>query len=191
MDVNTLSDNALIKMMLEGSAKEKVQAWKLVYKVHYPMVRDFISKNKGHVREAPDLFQEAMAILHNNILEGTFRRESSIKTYLYSISRNLWIRQLRAKEKKTLDVHQMIEELKTDVNNYLVDVEVVTLLMSELKEDCRNILTEFYFNSRSMEELKDIFNVKTVEAAKNKKCRCLNYLKRLYRERSIIPFRAN
>lgn len=190
MVVNTLSDKDLIIMMLSEVTHEREQAWKQVYKLYYPMVRDFVRRSKGNKEDGCDIFQEGLAILHNNIQEGTFREQSSIRTYLYSICRNLWIRQLRIREKQSLNVNEMIEELKTDINSYLIDVEVVTLLMDEMKDDCRRILTEYYFNSRSMEELKDIFNVKTAQAAKNKKWRCLNYLKRLFEERSIIPFKT-
>jgi hypothetical protein len=63
--------------------------------------------------------------------------------------------------------------------------------MTELNDDCRRILVEYYFNSRSMEELKVMFDVNSVQAAKNKKWRCLNYLKRIFESKSIIPFSDN
>lgn len=68
--------------------------------------------------------------------------------------------------------------------NYLINVEIVSLLMNELSDGCRKILNEYYCNNRSMAELKEIFNVNSVQAAKNKKWRCLNYLERLFKAKS-------
>ncbi|HTF18209.1 MAG TPA: RHS repeat-associated core domain-containing protein [Chryseolinea sp.] len=72
-------------------------------------------------------------------------------------------RELRRREKDHATVREMIHELQTDLNAYLIDVEVVGLLMTELSEDCQRILIEFYFNSRSMEELKVMFDVNSVQ----------------------------
>jgi len=85
----------------------------------------------------------------------------------------------------------MVDDLKTDLNGYLIDVEVLTILMNELKDDCREVLTEYYYNNRTMEELKSVLNVNSIQAAKNKKWRCLTYLKRLFAEHSIIPLANN
>lgn len=71
---------------------------------------------------------------------------------------------------------------------YLINTEIVSLLMNDLKPDCREILTQFYFINGSMAELKDIFNVNSIQAAKNKKGRCLQYLVELYKEKSPDQF---
>ena len=59
--------------------------------------------------------------------------------------------------------------------------------MNELSDDCRDVLTEFYFNKRSMAELMEMFNVNSIQAAKNKKWRCLNCLARMFREKGFLP----
>ena len=71
--------------------------------------------------------------------------------------------------------------------HYPINVEIVTVLMNELGEDCRRILVEYYYNNRSFSELMELFNVNSIQAAKNKKWRCLKYLEKIFKERAVTP----
>ena len=90
------------------------------------------------------------------------------------------------KQKQSVAEAESILVTQEDID-YLINVEVVSLLMNELQEDCRSILIEYYYNNRSMAELKEIFNVNSIQVAKTKKWRCLNYLKRLFIEKGVVP----
>jgi RNA polymerase sigma factor (sigma-70 family) len=184
------TDEELISHILSSAPPDRELAWRFIYKEYFPVIQRLIRQNRGSADDSRDIFHEGLAILHNNIHEGRFKQKSAIRTYLYSICRNLWLKELRKRNVQLPSIDEMVEDLKQDVNTYLIDVEVVSLLMNELSEDCRRILVEYYFNLRTMEQLKDIFNVNSVQAAKNKKWRCLNYLKRLFESKSIIPFRT-
>ncbi len=165
---------------------ERENAWEYIYKTYYPMVRDYVMRNNGSETDSTDVFQDGMMILYRNFNNGTFREESTIGTYIFSICRNLWLKETSLRQKKhTLDV-DTLNNVSLE-NNYFINTEIITLLMNELKEDCRNILTEYYFNKRSMAELKEIFHVNSIQAAKNKKWRCMTYLIKLFKEKSITP----
>jgi hypothetical protein len=97
-----------------------------------------------------------------------------------------WLKEYNRRNKQSLLEPELLIETRQNFNT-LINVEVVTLLMNELKEDCRKIFTEYYFNNRSMAELKEIFNVNSVQAAKNKKWRCLNYLITIFKEKRVVP----
>lgn len=181
----TPQDQKLIKVLLSEQPGEMERGWEFVYKTYYPMVLDNIRKNNGTAEDATDIFQDALMILHGNLKNGTFREESSIRTYIFSICKNLWLKEL-AKRRKQLDTMPEIMTGSQNAVDYLMDVEIITLLMNELKMDCRSILTEYYFNNRSMAELKEIFNVNSIQAAKNKKWRCLGHLTKLVKEKSIV-----
>src|SRR5690606_303649 len=99
---------------------------------------------------------------------------------------NLWFREYNRRNKEaSLQPDVTIEMQQHD--NFLINIEIVTVMMRELPENCRRILTEFYFNNRSMAELKDMFNVNSIQAAKNKKWRCLTYLERIFKEKGVTP----
>src|SRR5688572_15827013 len=175
------SGKSLLKNLLSKKAIERDQAWEYVYKTYYPMVRELIQKNSGTDEDATDIFQDGLLVLHRNISNGSFREESSIKTYLYSICKNLWLKELERRARRATSSLDFLNDPTmradtTDDLGYLIDTQVIELLISELQEDCRNILIEYYYNNRSMAELKKIFNVGSIQAAKNKKWRCMGYL---------------
>src|SRR3989337_3175001 len=148
------------------------------------MVKDMIRKNNGNAEDAVDIFQDALMIFNRNLKNGTFRNESSIKTYIFSICKNLWLKEYIKKSKQLSAETEIMHDSRQDFE-YLINVEIVTLLLNELKDDCRNVLTEFYYNGKSMSELKAIFNVNSIKAAKNNKWRCLGYLVKLFKERGV------
>jgi RNA polymerase sigma factor (sigma-70 family) len=179
-------DQQLQKLLLSHNLPEKEYGWETIYRTCYPMVRDFVKRNNGSDAEAIDLFQDTLVIFHRNLLEGKFRGESAISTYIFSISKNLWFRELTRKQRYTA-MNDFIDDFSSpdEGDDYLMNEKIVTLLLDELKPECRKILVEYYFNQRSMAELKELFGVSSVQAAKNKKYRCLGYLARIYKERAV------
>lgn len=158
----------------------------MVYRSYYPMVRDMIRKHNGTDDDARDVFQDGLLILNRNLADGNFRNESTLGTYLFCICRNLWFKEYNRRSNESMLQPELVIEMQQSFD-YLINVEIVTLLMNELGDDCRRILTEYYYNKRSMAELKDMFNVNSIQAAKNKKWRCLNYLERLFKEKGVTP----
>ena len=186
------SGKGLLDKLLSKNNTKKDQAWELLYKTHYPMVKEMILKNSGTVSDATDLFQDGLMVLHRNISNGSFRGESSLKTYLYSICKNLWLKELERRARRAISSQDLLNDpsMMTGTDDdlgYLIDTQVIELLIAELQEDCRSILVEYYYNNKSMAELKEIFNVGSIQAAKNKKWRCMGYLVRLCKERGIKP----
>jgi RNA polymerase sigma factor (sigma-70 family) len=179
------SDQQLIQLLISRERATVEKGWEYVYSNYFPTVRDMIRKKNGTVDDAVDVFQDALLILNRNLRHDTFRGDASIKTYLFSVCRNLWLKEYREKHRRLALEAEAIEVSEHDIN-YLLKVEVVSLLMGELGEDCRNILVEYYFNNKSMLELKEMFNVNSIQAVKNKKWRCLNYLERLFKEKGAI-----
>lgn len=178
------SDQELLQHLSSNSLAIREKSWELVYHSFFPLIRGMVLKHNGSEEDAVDVFQDGLLIFNRNVTSGVFRGESSIKTYVFSICKNLWLkayykrqRQIIAEVESTLDTDDDME--------YLKNVERVSLLMEELNEDCRNVLIEFYYNNRSMDELKDMFNVNSIQAAKNKKWRCLGCLIRLFKEKGI------
>jgi len=181
---NIEAERGLIRDLLSTEELEKEKAWTFLYRNSYPIVREFIRNNSGEEADATDTFQDAMLVLYRNLNNGSFREESSINTYVFSICKNLWLKELAKRQKRQINAEDLV--IDDQDMNYLVNVKVVGLLMNELKHDCREILIQYYFNRKSMAELKDLFNVNSIQAAKNKKMRCLSYLIKLVNEKGNI-----
>ena len=179
-------DQGLIRQLTSNAPDIRERAWRNIYKNCYAMIRSMVMKHGGTSDEAGDIFRDGLIVLDLNLRNGKFRNESGLNAYIYAICRNLWFKEYNRKQKEVLLQPELILEARQQFD-FVIDVKIVTLLMNELKEDCRKILVEYYYNNRSMAELKDMFNVNSIQAAKNKKWRCLNYLSKLFKEKGVTP----
>lgn len=145
------------------------------------MVRKLILRNAGTENDAIDIFQDGLLIFSRNLKNGLFRGESSIKTYLFGICKNLWLKEIQ-KKKRANTIPVDLDDNDVYDLDYLKNIERVNRLMDQLQEDCKKILVEFYYHNRSMAELKELFQLNSIQATKNKKWRCLSYLVRMFKE---------
>lgn len=76
----------------------------VLYKSHGPMVYNLVYKITGNPEDARDLTQETFVRVYENLHQ--FRGESNIKTWIYTIAKNLCMRSLKKRKSFTT-----IEEL--------------------------------------------------------------------------------
>src|SRR5688572_4115841 len=89
--MQTLSDNTL----LDKLRTEDNSSFGLLYKFYFPSVASYIKQNLGSNEDAEDVFQEAITVLLQKVRQSDFVLTSSLKTYLYAIAKNLWLKRLR------------------------------------------------------------------------------------------------
>ena len=66
-----------------------------LYNQNYPQVERLILKNSGTIDDAKDIFQDTIHVLLVKIRSDNFELSASINTYIYGISKNLWLKRLR------------------------------------------------------------------------------------------------
>jgi RNA polymerase sigma factor (sigma-70 family) len=179
------SDQELIQQLFSSEVSISEKGWQRVYSSCYTVVSDMVRKNNGSIHDAGDIFHDGLLIFNRNLNNGMFRGQSSIKTYLFKICKNLWLKEYKRKQKQLTAEADAVVMDSNDMY-HLINVKTVSLLMNELQDDCRNILIEYYYNNRSMSELMELFNVNSIQAVKNKKWRCKNYLEKLFKEKASV-----
>jgi len=177
-----ISDEDFIK----GIIKNEDMALSILYKLHFPMVLNFILRNNGNEDDAKDIYQEGIITLYNNIKNGIFKQESKIKTYLYSICRRIWLTELKRKSDFTGeidDVNSFILIEKEKENQIKENDRKFIIMENSLKqlgEPCRTILKDFYIERLSMQDIADKMCYTNMENAKTQKYKCLQRLKKIY-----------
>ncbi len=177
-----LDDTELIKGIKENNS----MIISYVYKKNFPVIANFIRLNGGTNDDAKDVFQEAMVVLFNNLQNNDFKLTSKINTYLYSISRNLWLSELKKDQNKTDEIFELEEYLPDDELTLedkewiLFNQKRLALSLKLLGEPCKSILTNFYFNRWSMQEIAEAMGYTNAENAKTQKYKCLLRLKKIY-----------
>jgi RNA polymerase sigma factor (sigma-70 family) len=163
-----------------------------LYKKYYNLVLRFIVNNSGSSEEATDIYQETIIVLYENARNPEFTLTSQLQTYIYSVARRLWLKQLKKNGKTFLFKEEEENEL-ADVNSDLEEhqrkeeeLERMQKSLSELGEPCATLINDFYVHRMSMDEIADKFGYTNPDNAKTQKYKCLQRLKRYFFEKQSV-----
>ncbi|MCS7018480.1 MAG: sigma-70 family RNA polymerase sigma factor [Cytophagales bacterium] len=176
-----LNEETFIKALREND--EAVMS--RLYKLHFPMVLHLVVLNNGTEDEAKDVYQEAFIVLYENVQRPDFQLRCSIKTFLYSVSRNHWLKRLQAKKIKTdlKDIEEFIPFVEDSVSiEREARLVMVESAMQRLGEPCRTILEDYYLHEMSMAEIAEKMGYTNADNAKTQKYKCFNRLKKIINE---------
>jgi len=149
------------------------------------MIMNMVCLNSGTEQEAKDIYQDAVIAFYERVQHPEFVLTCKIKTYLFAVSRRLWLKRLAEKKR----YYGKIEESETflEIDEEMVDMEAreetfqrMAKSLDELGEPCRSILEDFYFTGLSMETIRDKFGYTNADNAKNQKYKCLQRLKKIF-----------
>ncbi len=152
-----------------------------IYVKYYPFIKTFILKNNGSLTDAEDVYQDAMIVLYAKLRDKNFELSCTLKTYVFSICRNLWMSKL--KERKRFDDFvkdgAYISISQDDFRPLEIEEKQKKLkrLFSQIGENCQRVLHLFYFHRLSMNAIAQELGLANEQVAKNKKSRCLKKLK--------------
>ena len=173
------------KELLKRLAKNDKQAAETIYKDNYNMVQALIINNNGSADDARDIFQETMIVLYEKARSGTFELNCLLKTYLYSISRRLWLKRLHQLQKFSGRVEAIAETVPVEEDMEVHEqrnsqFRLMEKSMMNLGEPCKSLLEAYYLQKRNMTEIASSFGYTNADNAKNQKYKCLNRLKKLF-----------
>jgi RNA polymerase sigma factor (sigma-70 family) len=173
-----ISDDELIQIITSEDDRQRNKAFSFLVKRDFPAIRVFISKNSGQEEDAKDIFQDGLITLMNNLNKGSFKGNSTIKSYLFAICKNIWFQHLRKNKN-----YQQTELPEIEATEEVFEKEEMEEKYNILKKnfknlgnECQKMLIGFYYQNKSMKDLQQIFNLGSPQAAKNKKSRCLKKL---------------
>lgn len=174
------SDEELVDAI--GNKAGMNQAVRYIYQSYFEDLSSLIIHNSGTRQDAEDTIQEVIVTFIDIIRNGKFRGESSIKTFLMSLTRNLWLNNLRKKERSSArDV--IFEKQRGQVEDNMLEhiaerekKKQVLLLLEQAGEICKKILLLFYFQELSMKEMLAHLPYDNEQVIRNKKSKCLQKL---------------
>lgn len=175
---NNYSDSELIPMI----ARSDSEAFSFIYKSHFNMVRNLVEKNSGSSDDASDLFQEVLIIIYEKIRDNKLFLTCSLKTYIYSVARNQWMKKLSYNKKfTTFNNFEQFVSVGDEVE-FSPEFEIKNLL-NDIGEACRKLLILFYYRKKSMEEISLQLNYANSDTVKNQKYKCIQRLKKMIAEK--------
>lgn len=184
------SDEEIIEAIKKG---EKLAAFVgQLYEKHFNMISNFVRTNNGNHEDAEDLFQEAIVVFIDLVRKDRFRGDSSIKTFIYAISKNLWLNELKKRNRAIFreteyyeNTEKESEEIRSGISENEVRKQVLSFL-DKLGENCKKILILFYYEEKSMRDIFQEMNYESEQVARNMKYKCMKRLHELLDDNSHI-----
>lgn len=155
-----------------------------LYDRHFPAVSGYVVRNSGTVRDAQDVFQEAMTVLWLNAREGRVRVDGpeDLGAYLFRVAKNKWLDVLRSTDHRNMRVAMESDDLvqmPAEVNmDRTVEDRIAGLrsMYGRLDERCRTVLDQFYFERKDLTIIAEGLGV-DVGSIRTIKYRCMMKLR--------------
>ncbi|WHZ08127.1 MAG: hypothetical protein OJF59_001880 [Cytophagales bacterium] len=172
-----LETSAIIEAIRAGSEK-------ILFNIYEAHRNDFVSwaihNHQISVEEAKDVFQETVIALYKNVKADKLESiEVSIKTYLYSIGKNII---LNAIKRRGIE-ERVFESFNVKTENGIHEhyehehlVNLVKRIYRSMGSPCKEILEMFYEKGFDMESIAKRIGYKNADVAKKKKYECLSHL---------------
>jgi RNA polymerase sigma factor (sigma-70 family) len=171
-----LTDSQILERIKLGDES----ALDYLYKKHYKMMLSMVLRNNGSEQEALDIFQDALIVFWQKAVDVNFELTSKISTYLYSVCKNLWRKELERK-KRFEDSDKEDSEYNQLENQEMV--KIIHDCIGELGDSCRQILSYHYFDGLSMDQIAKKMGLANSDTAKTKRYKCKKRLDELIRSR--------
>ena len=170
-------DVEILEILRGPNQMERDKALSEVYRRTYAVIERMITSNSGSVEDAEDIFHDGLISFYKQVQNG-LTLTCALKTYIFSICRNLWLKRLRkiGRSDRLEDQHNEVVEMDNDPEEFLILDECAGLVAEKLKklgEDCRKIIVYSYFDQHKADEIAKLMDYATPQVARNKKSSCL------------------
>ncbi len=165
-----------VEAIIEGLKTSDNNVLEYVYKKYFPIVRFFVIKNSGTDEDAKDVFQESLILIYKRLKDESLDLTCSFKTYLYSVCRIQWLRQLEKKKVRNEVVtdNQAFVQLDEDFEGLAEQQEQYRIYQKHfqlLHKDCQEIL-QLFLKKVPLKEIALKMNIKSDKYLKKRKYSC-------------------
>jgi RNA polymerase sigma factor (sigma-70 family) len=163
-----------------------------LYRKYYNIVLKFIVNNSGSEEAAKDIYQETIIVLYENARKPGFALTCQLQTYIYSVAKRLWLKQLKANGRTFLfkeEEENEVADVSLDLGEHEKresDFGKMNASLLALGEPCTTLIRDYYIGKLSMEEIAEKFGYTNADNAKNQKYKCLQRLKKHFFEKTTI-----
>lgn len=180
-----MSTNEREQDLLKRLSVNDKEAIEIIYKEHYGLIQNLVINNNGSEDDAKDIFQEALIVLYEKSKSQTFQLNCQIKTYLYSVSKRLWLKRLQKSSRYEANVYGLEETVyvEEDFANHEkrnLEFGMMEQAMANVGEPCKSLLEAYYIQKNNMQVIAEKFGYTNADNAKNQKYKCLMRLKKLF-----------
>ena len=181
--IKTFPDSELVHNLRSGSRVD--ETIKAIYRTYFSGLSAYVITNSGSRQDAEDIFQEVVISFVDLVQKDKFRGESSVKTFLYSLTRHIWLNELKRRNRALAREEKYEKGLgrtDADISHQMVDREAkeqMLNLVNRLGENCKKILLMFYYENLSVKDMLGALNYENEQVVRNKKYKCMKSLEQM------------
>ena len=173
------------RSLLEALARKEKEAIESIYRDHYQMIQSLVVNNSGSSDDAADVFQETMIVLYEKAGTEGFELSCQLKTFIYSVSRRLWLKKLQLSSRMTTSdyVTEEVVAVEEDLEIHekrQAEFQMMEMAMGKIGEPCKSLLEAYYLQKKPMQQIASEFGYTNADNAKTQKYKCLVRLKKLF-----------
>ena len=162
--------------LLTGIRSKDNKVLEFIYQQYYPSVSHLVRNNNGSFFDAEDVFQDSIIILFQKFKDNNQKLQCTVKTYLYSISKNLWMQRLEKKKRTPVDFSDVENyiDMKVEIGKEYIEFEKERLYQKHylnMSKSCMQLLA-LVVRKISSEELAKKMGFKTGQYARKRKSQC-------------------
>jgi RNA polymerase sigma factor (sigma-70 family) len=170
--------------ILSELKKKRGHGINYLYEEFFSLARSIVLKNSGTYEDAEDLFHDGLFVLLEKVQKEPFSLKCSLKTYFFSICRNIWLQRLDRKW-RLLYQPDLVNESVGDYDPFPFEIDEENLEkerlynhhLFSLPEDCKKILMMF-LSKISLKEITGQMGFKDITYTKTRKFLCKNMLRK-------------
>lgn len=171
------------RILLERLKENEQEAYLSLYHLYYPDLARYVLRNSGNKEDAEDVFQETLLILLHKIREKHFQLNAELKTFLYAINRNQWLKKLRSRHiPLPIDYAEHSDTIITED----IDIDVqqqqpeswIQRLFENITGHCVVLITRIFLKQHEPELLIKELGYKNNHTFQNQKYKCINQLRK-------------
>lgn len=176
-----MTDDQIIARIRTGGQAEL--AW--VYEEYRDQFLQWVRREFScSLEDAKDIYQLTIVIFHDNVKSGKLQHlVSSLKSYIYGIGKNVARDHRRKLDRRAaIDPYTWLSENLSDDSDE-VDENMLALarkVVAALGQPCQRLIELFYYEQKTMEEIRVELNYKNTDSAKNQKYKCMERLRSLF-----------
>jgi RNA polymerase sigma factor (sigma-70 family) len=132
--------------------------------------------NSGRDEDARDLFQDVLLVLFQKVRNDSFKLTCALGTYLFSVSRILWFKEL--KKRKYISPVSFSPDEYADMMEDVIEtaelnerLEIYRENFENLSRDCQKVL-KYFIDGMSIAEITKEMGYKSEQHTKNRRYRC-------------------
>ena len=172
----------LVKRIL-SDAEGRESFFLELYKNSFPAIAKYISKRGGSFEEARDIFQDAVVLYYEKLVDDKLNLLVNEQAYLMGIAKHLWIRKYNV-DSRNVDIDEA-GQLAEQQGEAMPVTQKLLNFLETAGQRCMDVLKAFYYDKLNITEVAEQFGYSGERSATVQKYKCLEKVRDTVKQKAL------